>query len=523
MATSQRLVSQYQRRILGLGGLLVVVLYLVGAPWYLDRIERDLTDRTAEALADAGFDGLAVSFAGQTASIDCDAPLPRPSEMLDVVFAVRGVRSVADLPSDCRVLTPAPDGTDDDPASSTVPSATSVPGPDPTVDPDGADFATVLAVLDGSPQFSLLRQIVREAGIDDELRSAEAVTFFAPTDAAFDALPPDAVAGLRSDDQLLRRVLGHLLVSSRLVSGDLVPGPLADSDGGELVIGSDGGTLTVDGIAIGEADLLAVNGAVHAVDQLPLPAGVELVPEASVPVEATFADGRFVLTGAVVRAADRSLLVEAAEAVVGPDRVVDELGVDPGLGIPTDRVAVLAGVVPAVGEHLVSGVAGVDGSGLTVTGVVDGSAAREAFEAAVAGFDAVVELTDRPQATADDAAELEASLNLAITRSPLLFEMGSAVIDPASIPVLDELADAIRREAGVLVTIEGHTDSDGVPSENLALSAARAAAVRTALVERGVDPVALVSVGYGSERPVLVDGEEDKAASRRVEFVVELR
>lgn len=70
------------------------------------------------------------------------------------------------------------------------------------------------------------------------------------------------------------------------------------------------------------------------------------------------------------------------------------------------------------------------------------------------------------------------------------------------------------------IAIEGHTDSDGVPIENLALSQRRAFTVLDALVERGVDPATLTAEGFGSEQPVLIDGVEDKTASRRVEFRV---
>jgi outer membrane protein OmpA-like peptidoglycan-associated protein len=44
--------------------------------------------------------------------------------------------------------------------------------------------------------------------------------------------------------------------------------------------------------------------------------------------------------------------------------------------------------------------------------------------------------------------------------------------------------------------------------------------VRQALIDRGILADSITAVGFGSEQPVLVDGVEDKAASRRVEFRV---
>ena len=52
-------------------------------------------------------------------------------------------------------------------------------------------------------------------------------------------------------------------------------------------------------------------------------------------------------------------------------------------------------------------------------------------------------------------------------------------------------------------------------------SAVRASAVSDALIARGADDDMLTIVGLGGSEPILdADGVEDKAASRRVEFVV---
>jgi OOP family OmpA-OmpF porin len=86
--------------------------------------------------------------------------------------------------------------------------------------------------------------------------------------------------------------------------------------------------------------------------------------------------------------------------------------------------------------------------------------------------------------------------------------------------VLDRLAGIAEQFDGVTITIEGHTDSDGVPAENQVLSAQRAAAVLANLVARGVPAADLTAVGLGSTRPMVVGGVEDKDASRRIEFRV---
>ena len=70
----------------------------------------------------------------------------------------------------------------------------------------------------------------------------------------------------------------------------------------------------------------------------------------------------------------------------------------------------------------------------------------------------------------------------------------------------------------VNAVIEGHTDTDGDDALNLALSQDRADAVKAFLVDAGIDESRLVATGFGETQPILVDGVEDKAASRRIEF-----
>ena len=74
------------------------------------------------------------------------------------------------------------------------------------------------------------------------------------------------------------------------------------------------------------------------------------------------------------------------------------------------------------------------------------------------------------------------------------------------------------------VEIQGHTDNLGKPSHNKDLSASRAEAVRTWLVEHGVDGSRLTSQGYGMERPLVPNiTSRNRARNRRVEFVITSR
>jgi OOP family OmpA-OmpF porin len=99
------------------------------------------------------------------------------------------------------------------------------------------------------------------------------------------------------------------------------------------------------------------------------------------------------------------------------------------------------------------------------------------------------------------------------------FDTGSAAIKSASLPVLAEIATALKENPDLKVEIQGHTDSAGNLAYNNRLSANRAEAVREHLIKQGVNPNQLTSVGYGPSLP-LVSNEtaEGRARNRRVEL-----
>ena len=115
-------------------------------------------------------------------------------------------------------------------------------------------------------------------------------------------------------------------------------------------------------------------------------------------------------------------------------------------------------------------------------------------------------------------------MNAFVPANPVVFEPGSTDLTAESNAVIEQLAARALRLDGLDIVVVGHTDTDGSAEGNQLLSEGRAASVRAALVARGLDERVLTSEGRGETEPLLAaDGTEDKAASRRVEFVVEAR
>jgi outer membrane protein OmpA-like peptidoglycan-associated protein len=138
------------------------------------------------------------------------------------------------------------------------------------------------------------------------------------------------------------------------------------------------------------------------------------------------------------------------------------------------------------------------------------------------GFSSSVLKIDYPVA-AEAPSSLERSL--AIQKRAVVygiyFKFARADIRSESEPVLKQIAGALRANPDWQLSIVGHTDSVGKDAANLELSRRRAAAVRTALVERyGIAPGRLSSSGSGASQPQEKnDTPQGRARNRRVELI----
>ncbi len=132
----------------------------------------------------------------------------------------------------------------------------------------------IVDVAIGSPDHTTLVAAVTAAGLVETLKGAGPFTVFAPTNAAFAALPAGTVDGLlkpESKDALIK-ILTYHVVAGAVKAADLKDGQKVKTlQGEELTVAIKDGKVTINGASVTAADLAGSNGVVHVIDAVLMP------------------------------------------------------------------------------------------------------------------------------------------------------------------------------------------------------------------------------------------------------------
>ncbi|MCM5680946.1 fasciclin domain-containing protein [Schlegelella sp. S2-27] len=130
---------------------------------------------------------------------------------------------------------------------------------------------TVADTAAADPQLSTLNRLIREAGLDETLRTAGPYTVFAPSDDAFKAVPPATLAALAKDKQQLRAVLSYHVVPGKMAAADVKNGSVKTVLGENIALAKAGSFVTVEDAMVTRGDAVATNGVVHVIDRVLMP------------------------------------------------------------------------------------------------------------------------------------------------------------------------------------------------------------------------------------------------------------
>ncbi|MCJ8143935.1 fasciclin domain-containing protein [Ancylobacter sp. A5.8] len=131
----------------------------------------------------------------------------------------------------------------------------------------------IVSVAVSTPELSTLVAAVKAAGLVDTLSGAGPFTVFAPTNAAFAALPAGTVEELLKPENKakLTEILTFHVVPGKVMAADLKEGMKAKTVEGEEVTITLTGGPKVNGANVTMADVSASNGVVHVIDKVILP------------------------------------------------------------------------------------------------------------------------------------------------------------------------------------------------------------------------------------------------------------
>lgn len=134
-----------------------------------------------------------------------------------------------------------------------------------------APLVNLYDAANNSGNFKSFLAAFKTAGLTDKLKTGGPFTVFAPTDAAFSALPDGVWEQLLKNKFRLAQVLTYHLMPEKIKVSEIKPGETASAEGSLLQLKSDNGMVTVNGARVTESDIAADNGVIHAIDKVLMP------------------------------------------------------------------------------------------------------------------------------------------------------------------------------------------------------------------------------------------------------------
>ena len=155
-------------------------------------------------------------------------------------------------------------------------SSAASPSPATPAPSASAALGDIVATADANGSFKTLITAFKAAGLGETLQGAGPFTVFAPTDAAFAALPAGTLDSLLADPAALKKVLLYHVVSGKVTADQVVGLTSATSvEGSPITIAvKDGKVYLNDSAQVVTTDVMASNGVIHVIDKVILPPGM---------------------------------------------------------------------------------------------------------------------------------------------------------------------------------------------------------------------------------------------------------
>ncbi len=137
----------------------------------------------------------------------------------------------------------------------------------------GVQAKTVVDLAAGSPDHTTLVAAVQAAGLVETLSGSGPFTIFAPTNAAFAALPAGTVENLLKPENKakLAAILAYHVVPARVLAADVKSGEVPTVNGKTATVTVANGKVMINDATVVATDLVGSNGVIHVIDRVILP------------------------------------------------------------------------------------------------------------------------------------------------------------------------------------------------------------------------------------------------------------
>ena len=140
-----------------------------------------------------------------------------------------------------------------------------------------AEAGDIVAVASATEGFTTLVAALTAAGLVETLQGEGPFTVFAPTDAAFAALPEGLLEKLLLPEnvEVLKSILTYHVVAGKVLSTEVVAGDVPSVEGSNLTLATEMG-VKVNDATVTQADVEATNGVIHVIDAVLVPSTVDI-------------------------------------------------------------------------------------------------------------------------------------------------------------------------------------------------------------------------------------------------------
>lgn len=240
-----------------------------------------------------------------------------------------------------------------------------------------------------------------------------------------------------------------------------------------------------------------------------------ILAQAAVPLIATPRPGQVLVSGTVPDEASKAGILARVHELYGAQNVVDQITIG-AVVVPANWASHVQKMIGSNLKQITKGQLKIDGNIVSVKGEVANEVQRQRIASDIAtNLNPTFTVNNGLRVSASEQSVLDSTLGNRIVE----FDTGKSTLTQKGLSILDELSIPLLKLQNKKLEIIGNTDNQGFRPSNIALSYARAEAVKAYLSTKGISADLISVSGQGPDRPIASnENVEGRSRNRRIEF-----